>query len=81
MASPFKPEWDAKGVKVHESAYIDDPDMKIGAGTRIWHFSHILPGVEIGKNSTNWPERRGGAARQGWRALQGPEQRLALRGR
>ena len=39
MASPFKPEWDAKGVKVHESAYIDDPDMKIGAGTRIWHFS------------------------------------------
>ncbi len=52
MASPFKPEWDAKGVKVHESAYIDDPDMKIGAGTRIWHFSHILPGVEIGENST-----------------------------
>jgi UDP-2-acetamido-3-amino-2,3-dideoxy-glucuronate N-acetyltransferase len=34
---------------VHESAYIDAPDMPIGAGTRIWHFSHILPGVEIGE--------------------------------
>lgn len=48
MASQFKPEWETKGVRVHESAYIDDPEMPIGAGTRIWHFAHILPGVEIG---------------------------------
>ena len=25
---------------VHESSYIDD-DVKIGKGTKIWHFSHI----------------------------------------
>ncbi|WP_135081500.1 acyltransferase [Terasakiella sp. SH-1] len=34
---------------VHESAYIDDP-CEIGAGTKIWHFSHILPNVIIGSN-------------------------------
>jgi UDP-2-acetamido-3-amino-2,3-dideoxy-glucuronate N-acetyltransferase len=37
-------------VKVHESAYIDDPDTPIGSGTRIWHFSHVLGGVRIGSN-------------------------------
>lgn len=52
MASQFKPEWEAKGVKVHESAYVDDPEMPIGPGTRIWHFSHVLPGCRIGANST-----------------------------
>lgn len=45
----FKQEWLAKEVKVHESAYVDEP-CEIGAGTKIWHFSHILPGVKIGKN-------------------------------
>ncbi|HAY22787.1 MAG TPA: N-acetyltransferase [Desulfobacterales bacterium] len=45
----FKPEWLKKDVKVHESAYIDEP-CEIGAGTKIWHFSHILPGAKIGKN-------------------------------
>lgn len=35
----------------HESAYIDD-GVIIGAGTKIWHFSHILKGVEIGQNTT-----------------------------
>lgn len=49
MAGQFKPEWEAKGVKVHESAYVDDPDAAIGKGTRIWHFSHILPAVTIGE--------------------------------
>lgn len=45
----FKKEWLAKDVKVHESAYMDEP-CEIGAGTKIWHFSHILPGAKIGKN-------------------------------
>jgi UDP-2-acetamido-3-amino-2,3-dideoxy-glucuronate N-acetyltransferase len=31
----------------HESAYIDD-GCTIGAGTRIWHFSHIMSGAKIG---------------------------------
>jgi UDP-2-acetamido-3-amino-2,3-dideoxy-glucuronate N-acetyltransferase len=34
---------------VHESAYVN-PGAKIGAGTRIWHFSNILGGVTIGTN-------------------------------
>lgn len=34
---------------VHESAYIDD-GVTIGTGTRIWHFSHILGQVAIGKD-------------------------------
>jgi UDP-2-acetamido-3-amino-2,3-dideoxy-glucuronate N-acetyltransferase len=33
----------------HESAVIDS-GCKIGKGTRIWHFSHIMPGSEIGEN-------------------------------
>lgn len=32
----------------HESAYVDDP-CEIGDGTKIWHFSHIMPKVKIGK--------------------------------
>lgn len=34
---------------VHESSYVDS-GATIGAGTKIWHFSHILPGTRIGKN-------------------------------
>jgi UDP-2-acetamido-3-amino-2,3-dideoxy-glucuronate N-acetyltransferase len=33
----------------HPSAAIDD-GAEIGAGTKIWHFSHIMPGSRIGKN-------------------------------
>ena len=33
----------------HETAVIDE-GCKIGKGTRIWHFSHIMPSCEIGKN-------------------------------
>ncbi len=34
---------------VHQSSYIDDK-VKIGKGTRIWHFCHIQSGAEIGEN-------------------------------
>lgn len=34
---------------VHESSYIDD-NVKIGRGTKIWHFCHIQTGAEIGEN-------------------------------
>jgi UDP-2-acetamido-3-amino-2,3-dideoxy-glucuronate N-acetyltransferase len=37
------------GVKIHESAYID-PGVTIGEGTRIWHFSHVLGEVSIGRD-------------------------------
>jgi len=39
----------AKDYFVHESSYIDD-GVEIGAGTKIWHFSHILNGSRLGKN-------------------------------
>ena len=32
---------------IHESAYVD-AGAAIGAGTRIWHFCHIMPGAVIG---------------------------------
>ncbi len=34
---------------VHESSYIDE-NVKIGRGTKIWHFSHIQSGAVIGEN-------------------------------
>jgi UDP-2-acetamido-3-amino-2,3-dideoxy-glucuronate N-acetyltransferase len=34
---------------VHESAYIDEP-CEIGAGTKIWHFCHIMPRAKLGRN-------------------------------
>ena len=36
-------------AKVHESAYIDEP-CSIGAGTKIWHFVHVLSNTRIGEN-------------------------------
>jgi len=33
----------------HPTAVIDD-GCQIGKGTRIWHFSHIMPGCVIGEN-------------------------------
>ena len=33
----------------HETAVIDE-GCKIGAGTKIWHFSHVMTGAEIGQN-------------------------------
>ncbi|PHR70167.1 MAG: N-acetyltransferase [Lutibacter sp.] len=33
----------------HETAVIDD-GCSIGNGTKIWHFSHIMPNCEIGEN-------------------------------
>lgn len=33
----------------HETAVIDE-GCEIGAGTKIWHFSHVMPGSKIGKN-------------------------------
>ena len=37
------------GVTIHESAYVD-AGVTIGEGTKIWHFSHVLGEVSIGKN-------------------------------
>jgi len=37
------------GVEIHPTAVIDEP-CAIGAGTRVWHFSHVMAGAQIGKN-------------------------------
>jgi UDP-2-acetamido-3-amino-2,3-dideoxy-glucuronate N-acetyltransferase len=39
MSAPF----------IHESSYVDD-GAEIGAGTRIWHFCHVMPGARIGRD-------------------------------
>jgi UDP-2-acetamido-3-amino-2,3-dideoxy-glucuronate N-acetyltransferase len=33
---------------VHPSAFVDEPCM-IGAGTKIWHFCHVMPHARIGE--------------------------------
>ncbi|MBF0192599.1 MAG: Gfo/Idh/MocA family oxidoreductase [Magnetococcales bacterium] len=33
---------------VHQTALLDEP-VEIGAGSKIWHFSHLLPHTRIGK--------------------------------
>ena len=33
---------------IHESAYVDD-GARIGNGTKIWHFCHVMPGAVIGE--------------------------------
>lgn len=38
-----------KDFFAHETAVIDE-GCQIGKGTKIWHFSHIMPGARIGEN-------------------------------
>lgn len=38
-----------KAYFAHETAVIDE-GCEIGEGTRIWHFSHIMPGAKLGSN-------------------------------
>jgi len=40
---------DSKNYFAHETAVID-AGCEIGAGTKIWHFSHIMPNCKIGEN-------------------------------
>jgi len=37
------------GFFVHESSYVDN-NVEIGEGTKIWHFSHVLPNSKVGRN-------------------------------
>ena len=36
---------------VHPSAVVDE-DVKIGFGTKVWHFTHVMAGSRIGKSCT-----------------------------
>jgi UDP-2-acetamido-3-amino-2,3-dideoxy-glucuronate N-acetyltransferase len=33
---------------VHESSYVDE-GARIGKGSKIWHFCHVMPGAQIGE--------------------------------
>jgi len=35
------------GASAHESSYVDE-GARIGEGTKIWHFCHVMSGAEIG---------------------------------
>jgi len=48
VASKPKSEKEERPYFVHESAYADE-GAEIGAGTKIWHFSHIMKGARIGE--------------------------------
>jgi UDP-2-acetamido-3-amino-2,3-dideoxy-glucuronate N-acetyltransferase len=37
------------GARIHASSYVDEP-VTIGEGTTIWHFSHVLGDVSIGRD-------------------------------
>jgi UDP-2-acetamido-3-amino-2,3-dideoxy-glucuronate N-acetyltransferase len=39
----------SSAYQLHESAYVDE-GVEIGDGSKIWHFSHLLPGTKLGKN-------------------------------
>jgi len=41
-------ETQKKPYFAHESAYVDDGAV-IGAGTKIWHFAHVMSGATIGE--------------------------------
>lgn len=36
-------------IFIHESAIIDQ-GASVGAGTKIWHFTHLMPASRVGKN-------------------------------
>jgi UDP-2-acetamido-3-amino-2,3-dideoxy-glucuronate N-acetyltransferase len=47
--APLREDKRFPGALIHESSYVDD-GASIGAGTRIWHFVHILPGTVVGRD-------------------------------
>lgn len=48
-ASQMREDSRFPGVLIHESAYVDE-GAAIGAGTKIWHFAHVLGQTTIGRD-------------------------------
>ena len=65
---------------IHESAYVDD-GATIGAGTKIWHFCHVMPRRGDRRALQPRAERRRDERHADRQQLQDPEQRVDLRGR
>ncbi|HNQ34558.1 MAG TPA: Gfo/Idh/MocA family oxidoreductase [bacterium] len=52
LTAPPAPAAEMKTVRpytVHPSAYVDE-GVEVGAGTVIWHFSHLIRGSRVGRN-------------------------------
>ncbi len=49
MGNQLKLNKRKKNYFVHQSSYVDK-DVKIGKGTKIWHFSHVMKGAKVGRN-------------------------------
>lgn len=45
----MRPDTDEMTYFVHESSYVD-AGVKVGRGTKIWHFCHLQSGAEIGES-------------------------------
>src|ERR1700740_1893692 len=41
--------WNMSEIFIHPSAIVDE-GAQIGNGTRIWHFTHVMPKAVIGNN-------------------------------
>lgn len=48
-ASQMREDSRFPGVSIHESAYVDE-GVSIGAGSKLWHFVHVLGQTEIGRD-------------------------------
>jgi UDP-2-acetamido-3-amino-2,3-dideoxy-glucuronate N-acetyltransferase len=48
MVDPNEAPKPVKPFFVHPTAVVDEP-CEIGAGTKIWHFSHVMKGAKIGE--------------------------------
>ena len=49
LGAPRQEAAPGRAYFVHESSYVDER-VAIGAGTKIWHFSHVLSDTTIGRN-------------------------------
>jgi UDP-2-acetamido-3-amino-2,3-dideoxy-glucuronate N-acetyltransferase len=47
-----------KPYYVHPSSYVDEP-CEIGAGTKIWHFCHVMANSVIGEKCNLGQKRAG----------------------
>ncbi len=49
MTAAHVPAVSRRDVHLHPTAVVDAPET-IGAGTHVWHFSHVMSGAVVGKN-------------------------------
>ena len=73
-----QPPEDILGVTVNEGPPMSISPVDIGTGSKIWHFSHILPRTKIGKNCIVGQNVDHRSRRDRRQQLQIPEQCLSV---